>query len=186
MALDSVRALKFESPSTGGTQTDSGPTECNPLEDALTAAGLFINGPTVTSADKACLVDRADGNLRLTDSFTSHVLAELVSTSTGQLGSHNALLDPIHFLSDGPGDGWASGAVSQDGYVGPLLVSTTWYTDATLTKKIVGKQWAYSGPLVATEKLLVYASDGTSIVRTITDTFNYNGPLRTTRTRAWT
>lgn len=186
MALDSVRPLKLEAPGAeGGTQLDLGPTEINPLQDAAIVAGVYVCGPSVAAADKAVLLDRTANSLRLTDGTTSHVLGELVTSTTGQVGSHNALLDIIHFLADGPGDGWASGAVGVDTYSGPLRTGTTWYADDTLAKKIVAMAWTYAGPLVATQKTTLYAADGISVTRTVTDTFSYNGPLRAQRSRVW-
>lgn len=38
--VDKVKALKIESPSTGGTQTDFLPTESNPTQDYLAIQGL--------------------------------------------------------------------------------------------------------------------------------------------------
>lgn len=40
MAKDTVRALKFETPVEGGTQTDIYPTETDPSEDWTSAKGI--------------------------------------------------------------------------------------------------------------------------------------------------
>ncbi len=42
--MDRVRPLKYESPSTGGTQTNEYPTELNPSEDYISAKGVSF-GP---------------------------------------------------------------------------------------------------------------------------------------------
>lgn len=47
MAIDKVRPLKIENPSEGGTQTDPFPTEMNPAQDYVAAAGVsFENSDT--------------------------------------------------------------------------------------------------------------------------------------------
>lgn len=185
VVLDTVRPLKLECPAEGGSQLDMGPTEANPHQDAFLAPAVYFQEPTASGVDKVVSVGRSAAQLTLVDATTSHVLGELVSSTAGQVGSHNALLDVIHFLTDGPGDGWASAAVSVDSYAGPLLSSTIWYADNTLAKKIVGYSYTYSGPLIATSKVTLYAADGSTIVRTVTDTYTYSGPLRTQRTRVW-
>lgn len=185
MPYDIVRPLKFEAKSRGGTQNDTDATELNPLQDALAVSGIALQDTTGTTLDQAVLIDRLSARLRLADSTTSRLLSELVCTPTGQQGSHNALLDVIHFLADGPGDGFAKGACAIDTYNGPLLLNTVWFTDETQAKRIVAVAWTYTGPLIATEKMTLYAADGTTVVRTVTDTYSYNGPLRSKRVRTW-
>jgi len=47
MAIDKVRSLKIENPAEGGTQTDYLPTEVNPSQDYLSAAGLSLQDSNV-------------------------------------------------------------------------------------------------------------------------------------------
>ena len=186
MSLDACRPLKIEAPGAeGGTQLDLGPTELNPLQDAVISAGVYLCGPSTASADKTVLLDRSGASLRLADQVTSHVLGELVSSTAGQVGSHQSLLDVIHFLPEGPGDGWASGSYQVLAMNGPLLASDTWYTDSSQSKKIVATAYTYSGPLCVQAKLTLYATDGVTLVRTVTDVFSYAGPSRTGSTRTW-
>lgn len=185
MAMDQIRPLKMESPQEGGTQLDWGPTELNPLQDALTAAGLYVQDPAAATVDTKVLLDRTGASLRLTDGITSHVLRELVSSSSGQVGSHNALPDVIHHLAQGgPGDGYASGSFRVDSYSGPLLASRVWYTSAAQTQKIFAVTRTFSGPLVATTTYVLYDATGAQ-ARQVVDTHSYSGPLCVQITRTW-
>src|SRR5437870_5902623 len=72
MAVDKVKPLKMESPSTGGTQTDFLPTEANPAQDYAAVKGIaFENSDTR-------LVDLdANGNIKFTDvAFPTGVLVD--------------------------------------------------------------------------------------------------------------
>lgn len=185
MALDAVRPLCLESPSSGGSQLDTSPTEVDPTQDAITAAGLFVNGPTIKGAvDKTVLVDRINGSLRFTDQAVSRVLGELVSASAGQTTSHAGLFDIIHFLTDGPGDGWPSGVYCQEQYNGLLLTRATWYTSSAMTTPIVQRTYTYNGLLVATDTVTLYSAAGTA-VRVCQDVYSYAGIQRTGRTRTF-
>lgn len=185
MALDAVRPLCLESPSSGGSQLDTSPTEVDPTQDAITAAGLFVNGPTTNGkVDKTVLVDRTNGSLRFTDQGVSRVLGELVSASAGQTTSHAGLLDIIHFLADGPGDGWPSGIFCQEQYSGLLLTRSTWYTNSAMTTPIVQRTYTYNGLQIATDTMTLYNAAGAA-VRVCQDTYSYTGIQRTGRTRTF-
>jgi len=63
---DRVQAIKWESPSKGGTEFDTVPTEINPNEDSLDCRGIFVQDDE--SADSDVYVSRDDsGNLILKD-----------------------------------------------------------------------------------------------------------------------
>lgn len=183
--LDAVRCLKMESPSGGGRQLDTYPTELDPLQDAVTAAGVYLQNASDTVTDKNVLVDRANTDLRLTDVATTRLLKELVTSVTGQVGSHNALLDSIHYMGDaGPADGHPSGSVCQITRNGPLVTSRVWYTNNSLTSKIFSTAYSYTGPLCTTITRILYGPNN-AVVRTLTDALQYTGPLCTGRTRTW-
>ena len=181
---DACRALKLESPAEGGTQLDYWPKEIDPAQDALTAAGLYVQNAANSTTDKTTLISRSAQGLTFTDAKTSHVLGELVSSTTGQVGSHNALPDIIHFLSDGPGDGFASGAYLSTTFAGPLITSRVWWTTAAMTQRIFAIVYAYKGPLLSTVTYTLFNAQGVQ-VRLLTDTLTYNGPLLASVTRTW-
>lgn len=62
MAVDKIKALKMENPSSGGTQTDPFPTETNPLQDYIAAKGLAFENNDLRLID----LD-GSGNLQFID-----------------------------------------------------------------------------------------------------------------------
>lgn len=52
MAVDKVKPLKIENPASGGTQTDSFPTETNPAQDYLAAKGIAFENLNTFLLDK--------------------------------------------------------------------------------------------------------------------------------------
>lgn len=185
---DRTRPLKLESTASGGTQNDESWTEVDIGQDYLDGRGITLQvaGATVTTSDASTYISRpVAGSLAFTDQLSGTLsLEQLLTSVAGKPGSHAALADIIHFLPDGPGDGWASGAVCVEGYTGPLLTSSTWYTDAAQSRRIIALAVTYTGPLPATFKYSLYDATG-ALVRTLTDTCTYNGPLLQSRTRTW-
>jgi hypothetical protein len=98
---------------------------------------------------------------------------------------HETLRQLIHFIDQGPGDGFASGAFKETLPFGaPFPTSLTWYLDVAKTKKLVEKFITY-GPnkLPTMIHWNMYDYDGVTIVHTVIDTFTYTGPFEDTRTR---
>jgi hypothetical protein len=51
-----------------------------------------------------------------------------------------------------------------------------WYTDATLTLRVVDEQVTYNGDgTVATDTYRAYDTDGVTVIQTLTDTYDYSG-----------
>jgi hypothetical protein len=99
--------------------------------------------------------------------------------------AHKALRDLIHFIDDGPADGFASGAYKQTFYSGALVTDEIWWSDNTLTQKIVDLSIAYVGSLPSVEVWRMYDADGVTVSVTLTDSITYAGALETARTRTW-
>ena len=97
---------------------------------------------------------------------------------------HKALNDLIHFIDDGPADGFASGSVKDTAYSGGLVTQEIWYTSGAKTQKIVQLDVTYTGALPTTEVWQMFDSGGVLSV-TLTDTIIYSGALETSRTRTW-
>ena len=79
---DRVQVIKWESPASGGTQTDTVPTEINPNEDGLDARSLFLQNDS--SADSTVEISRdASNNMTFQDGVVSgtKTLADLLSGS---------------------------------------------------------------------------------------------------------
>lgn len=94
---------------------------------------------------------------------------------------HKALLQLIHFIDEGPAEGFATGATrTVTGSVFPTQI--LWRrADAT---KLVEKNITYSGAFPTTIEWKMYAADGSTVLATVTDTITYSGAFETSRTRA--
>lgn len=99
---------------------------------------------------------------------------------------HNALRQLIHFIDDGPTDGFASGAFKETSYSSGVFPSSmVWYEDATKAKKIVQLVVLYTGVVPTTETWTIYDTDGVTPLVTLTDSITYSGVFEQTRTRTW-
>jgi hypothetical protein len=65
VAIDRVHPLKLEDPTTGGSQTDSFPTELNPLEDHIECAGLVLDD--ALNRDEAVRISRDGDDMTFMD-----------------------------------------------------------------------------------------------------------------------
>jgi hypothetical protein len=99
---------------------------------------------------------------------------------------HEILRQLIHFIDEGPGDGFASGAFKVILPAGaPFPTSVIWYLSATMTQKLVEKFITYNSmnfPITILWNM--YDVDGVTIVHTVVDTITYSGAFETSRTRA--
>ncbi len=121
---------------------------------------------------------------------------ELDGYVQGQIGSgggggitpfeHETLRQLIHFIDQGPGDGFASGAFKETLPLGsPFPTSVIWYLDVAKTKKLVEKFITYSPTKQVTQiHWNMYDFDGVTIVHTVIDDITYvNNAFEGTRTR---
>lgn len=99
--------------------------------------------------------------------------------------AHKTLRDLIHFIDEGPGDGFASGAFKEVLPSGsPFPTSVTWYLDVAKTKKLVEKFITYTAnhfPQIIQWNMYDY--DGVTLIHTVTDTITYNTAFEATRVR---
>jgi hypothetical protein len=97
--------------------------------------------------------------------------------------THEALNQLIHFLSDGPGKGFVTGAFKETlPAASPFPTSVIWWTDAGKTVRIVEKLITYTGILPTTIVWNVY--DSLDVLQeSATDVINYSGVFETDRTR---
>lgn len=186
--VDRVRAYKMERPLEGGTQNDENFTEVDVGQDYLDCNGvtLQVSGATTTTADSVVFVNRVATAMQFTDGPSgSLALGQLLTSVSGKPGSHNTTPDIIHWLSDGPGDGFPSGSTRRVVLVGSLPQSETWYTSSALTTKLYSIAYTYTGLLCTTRVQTLYANN--VAVRTVTDTISYaQGIFAPIITRTWT
>lgn len=101
---------------------------------------------------------------------------------------HKTLRDLIHFIDEGPGDGFASGAekvILPSG--NPFPTQVTWYLDSTHTTKLVEKFITYNANhFPITIQWNMYDFDGLTLIHTVTDVITYNSAFESSRVRTIT
>lgn len=95
---------------------------------------------------------------------------------------HKTLRQLIHFIDNGPAEGFVSGAYRETtGTVFPTAI--IWYdSSGPSKKKIVSKETIWSGPFPTTITWKVYDASET-LLATVSDSITYSGPFETSRTR---
>lgn len=114
---------------------------------------------------------------------------DLLSAGTGSgitANQHKALRHLIHFINEGPADGFATGAYKEILPVNdPFPISIIWYESPAKTEKIVEKTYTYnSNKTPATIEWKMYDTDGITVVATVTDNINYSGIFELSRNRS--
>lgn len=181
--VDRVQPLKLEDASSG-TETDPYPRALDRNEDYVDAHGLALQ--STISDDEAVLLERTAGDkllLKDSDYPTGKTLADLAASGSGISAEvHRALRQLIHFIDEGPAEGFASGAYREvTGTVFPSAI--IWYDDNTKAKKIVEKNLTFTGAFPTTIVWKIYDTDGTTVLATVTDTIVYAGAFESSRTR---
>lgn len=101
---------------------------------------------------------------------------------------HETLRQLIHFIDEGPGHGFGDTTFKVVLPTGdPFPTSITWYLDQANTVKLVEQLITYNNnnfPSIIEWNM--YASDGSTIIHTITDTITYSSAFESTRTRTVT
>lgn len=192
--IDRVQPLKIESTSSGGEEVDEFPTALDRNEDYVDCRGVTLQN--TTSNDALVRAERtADGDLQFLDlaNPTPVTLTDLVAGTGGVTEtSHKVLRQLIHFIDDGPAEGFLSGAYRETTPSGdPFPTSVVWWESAAKLKKIVEKTITRSGggaTNVAPTPIVwkVYDVDGSTVLATVSDAVSYTGPFETNRTRTIT
>lgn len=100
---------------------------------------------------------------------------------------HRILRQLIHFIDDGPAEGFASGAYKETLPAGAVFpTSEIWWESSSKLKKIVELTTTWTAVLPTTEQWKIYDTDGATVLWTITDTISYSGVFETSRTRVIT
>lgn len=186
MAIDRVQVLKEESTALGGDDADAtewGPTPLNPQEDALEARGYFIQDEL--NRDETTMVSRTGLDMTFKDGNNpaEKTLTELLAGAGGLTESgHRTLRQLIHFIDDGPAEGFASGAYKETtGTIFPT--AEVWWESNSKLKKIVSLDTTWTGVNITQEIWKVYDTDGSTVLATVTDAISYSGVFETSRTR---
>lgn len=158
-------------------------------------ASFTVNEAIADSTGGTCEAQNPSGALRTGCDPTDviNVSATNVQEALEQLSvilDHNTLRQLIHFVeTNSPGSGFGAGPYVSEVLpsADPFPTSETWYTDGTKTSKICRWEATYNAnKTFATEKWIVYKSDGTNPAADATDTISYSGVFETGRSRAIT
>lgn len=100
---------------------------------------------------------------------------------------HKTLRQLIHFIDEGPAEGFASGAYKEIlPSANPFPTSVIWWESSSKLKKIVEKLITWTGAFPTTIKWNIYDTDGSTKLATVSDAISYSGVFETTRTRTIT
>jgi len=95
---------------------------------------------------------------------------------------HKILRQLIHFIDNGPAEGFASGAYREmTGTVFPTAI--IWWVSDSKVDKIVEKLITWSGINPTTIVWKIYDTDGSTVLATVTDAITYSGIFESSRTR---
>lgn len=137
----------------------------------------FQAGATLVGVDSL-------GMETVTGNTVQEAIAEL---DAGKLSpyDHEILRQLIHFIDEGPADGFTSGAYKETTPFGAFLpTSVIWYVDNTKTKIIVSESIVWSGIVPITITWEVYKTDGVTVAHTVSDSITYTNTIfEATRTR---
>ena len=193
--MDRVQLLKQESAALGGDAADEVPypDPINPQEDAIEVAGVYLQD--VSNRDETTLIDRSGNDMRFKDgnNTTPVTLSTLAAAATGVTeAAHKILRQLIHFIDDGPAEGFTSGAYKETlPSADPFPTSVIWWESSSKLKKIVEKTITRSGggATVVTPTPIVwkvYDTDGSTVLATVSDAISYSAVFETSRTRTIT
>lgn len=158
------------------------------LGDLDVDGDIVVSGAAgITFEDSSTQIYRDGNDLKFKDTSnpTPKTLTELLAGS-GALTetAHRTLRQLIHFINDGPAEGFTSGAYRET-VGGAFPTSITWYTNSGKTSKIVERliTWGTSPKVVTQDQWKMYDTDGSTVLVTVTDAITYSGALETSRTR---
>jgi len=183
MAKDRVQPLKLEDTGTG-SEIDLFPTALDRNEDYVDCKGVVIQD--TNSDDETTFIERDEsGNLTFVDGVAGTYTLDQLSTGGSGISAegHKILRQLIHFIDNGPAEGFATGAYREiTGTAFPTAI--IWYDKAGAGKvKIVSKEISWTGVLASPIVWKVYDA-AEALIATVTDTVSYTGVFETSRTRA--
>ena len=142
-----------------------------PATDTLPASNVPLATTSVSGALSAADKTKLDG-----------IAAGAIDASL-----HATLRTLEHWMSDGPLEGY-SGAYMETLPSGSVFPTQyVWWVDSSKAAKLMDETVTYnSNYTVASVRSRMYASDGTTVALTLTDTMTYTGVFETSRTRVIT
>lgn len=132
---------------------------------------------------------QAGSNITLTavDIGGGVLQVKIDASGTTDWTTHRTLRHLIHFIEEGPAEGFTSGAYREQLPSGGIFpTSVTWWESSSKLKKIVERLITWAGVNATQDKWKIYDTDGSTVLWTITDAISYSGIVETTRTRTIT
>lgn len=169
----------------------SDPAYSGPQLAALTGTINAHNGSDVTTQDKGEEVVFKSTTTTLQSTNVQSAIEEVYNIASGSISiKHKKVYDLIHFIDDGPADGFASGAFKEthDSF---FPTGSIWWTSAAKTDKLVEKIITRSGGGATNLKPTpiiwrMYDTDGSTVIATVSDAITYQGLREVGRTRTIT
>jgi hypothetical protein len=196
---------KIQNVSTGSRLLGRSPGGAGIVQEIILGANLSMSGNTLNAAggggasqslfQTLALGNTTDGYDIVVSSGDAVTLTDMPVNPTDaankayvdgygiNLTKHAALRQLIH-LADGGGpfESFTSNAYRE--VTGTAFPSSIiWYTDNTKTSKIISKDYTYNGALPNTITWKVYATDGSTVLATVTDTLTYVNAFEVSRIR---
>ncbi len=98
--------------------------------------------------------------------------------------SHKSLRQLIHFINEGPGDGFYSNPFREiSGGAFPDRI--TWWSDSNKTLRLFQTEITRSGIYPVTESYKMYAANGVTVLASATDLISYQGAFEVARSRSF-
>lgn len=121
----------------------------------------------------------------ISGSWITGSLSDISGTLTSS--QHAPIRQLIHFIDDGPAEGFASGAFKET-HNSFFPTASIWYTDSSKADKIVEKTINRSAPSGSNLKpnpitWKMYDVDGSTVLVTVQDDITYSGIKEVSRTR---
>lgn len=107
-----------------------------------------------------------------------------LGTDKLDIDDHRTLRHLIHFVDEGPGDGFVSGATKQILPAGNPFPTQIVWKDSGGNNLVVKTITRNGNQTPATIEWKMYDSDGVSVLAIVTDTINYSGIFEISRTRS--
>jgi hypothetical protein len=123
----------------------------------------------------------SDTELKASIEELATIVAGLVEDDNNEDADHAALRQLIHFIDNGPAEGFASAYRENTG--GAFPSSVIWWTSPAKVSKIVEKNITYTGAFPTSFEWKMYDTDGSTVLAVVTDTITYSGAFESSRTR---
>lgn len=154
------------------------PTTPDDIQGGTTDADLLILRDAATNPSAVGEFRRNGGDLLAYDGIG---LFNLRGSGGISADDHKTLLQLIHFIDEGPAEGFATGATKT--ITGGIFPTEVLWRRADTTA-LVRQSIAWSGVVPSSVVWRVYAADGVTVIATVTDAITYTGIVETSRTRS--